>query len=327
LSKNLQIYHWEIQSHHLHCIMNSSVCINHNTAPITIESKMTKSHDQNNNLSVLKLTRKVSDERENRRSVSVLSCSSIPRKKQRQSFSMKTKLAWVKEYQLNPSGTNMRGWLDKKNIVENTKVSYTSFRRWNSTLQNMTNKDIMSYSSPYSKKNSVRPHDEMEKVLIDFLIIRNHRLRSSGRRKSTPGYIKAKAIEFYGELYGDDATHKFKASNGWLSRFQDAYRHLLDPDSLNQRENTEKDQNSLSCKEELNASCEDSEITIENDFQESDCSQEYREENPSLFGDQKLGAIDVAFLSEQSCFSSLDCYLDQPLTEREMEFMREGITS
>lgn len=150
--------------------------------------------------------------------------------KSRQSFSMATKILWVKEFQACPQGTNMRQWLEEKNVSAHTRVSYTSFRRWNMTLKNMTNKDILRCSSLFSKKNYCRPHSEMEKVLVEFLRIRNHRLRAFGRRKSTPGYIKSKAMEFYIEMYGDDCPQTFKASNGWLGRFQDSYAHLLDPD-------------------------------------------------------------------------------------------------
>jgi len=160
--------------------------------------------------------------------------------KSRQSFSMTTKIFWVKEFQACPQGTNMRKWLEEKNISENTRVSYTSFRRWNMTLKNMTNEDIFNCSSLFSKKNYRRPHSEMEKVLVEFLRIRNHRLRAFGRRKSTPGYIKAKAMEFYEELYGDDSTQKFKASNGWLGRFQDSYIHLLDPEFSKLENESEK---------------------------------------------------------------------------------------
>lgn len=280
----------------------------------------TKNHDTNGNSGVLKLCRKVTHERDDIYTVApVVSSSNIPRKKQRQSFSMKTKLSWVKDYQSKPAGTNMRSWLDRKNIDENTKVSYTSFRRWNSTLQHMTNRDIISCSSPYLKKNFISPHDEMEKVLIEFLKIRNHRLRSTGRRKSTPSYIKAKAIEFYGELYGDDSTHKFKASNGWLSRFQDAYRHLLDPDLLKQKETNGEDENYLKY-QDRNASSTVSPSIIEGDLSDSVF---YQEKNLPIFQEQKISLGDITPFTEPS---SLDLYLDQPLTEREMEFMRQGIS-
>lgn len=168
--------------------------------------------------------------RSNAHVIPLTSSSKNSSRKSRQSFSMATKIVWVKEFQACPQGTNMRKWLEDKNISENTSVSYTSFRRWNMSLKHMTNKDISRCSSLFSKKIYCRPHSEMEKVLVEFLRIRNQRLRAFGRRKSTPGYIKAKAMEFYVEMYGDDCPQKFKASNGWLGRFQDSYVHLLNPD-------------------------------------------------------------------------------------------------
>jgi len=123
----------------------------------------------------------------------------------------------------------MRNWLEKKNKVDNTKVSYTSFRRWVMNLQTMPPSHSETYF-PVHSKNFIRPQNEMEKVLVDFLRVRNSRLRAAGKRKSTPCYIRAKAKEFFDEIYGDDSSIDFKASIGWLGRFRDSYKHLFDPE-------------------------------------------------------------------------------------------------
>uniref|UniRef100_A0A7S2R705 HTH CENPB-type domain-containing protein n=1 Tax=Eucampia antarctica TaxID=49252 RepID=A0A7S2R705_9STRA len=207
---------------------------------------MSNSYDQNEKLCTLKLARKVSyndvDKNDIHTAAPVVSSDKSSERRIRQTFTMSTKISWVKGYLSCPQGTNMRNWLERKNASENTRVSYTSFRRWNMTLHNMTHKDIMNCSSRLSKKISVRPHNEMEKVLIEFLRIRNYRLRASGRRKSTPVYIRAKAKEFYEEMYGDDSPLEFKASSGWLGRFQDAYRHLIDPDFSQQEDENKKNE-------------------------------------------------------------------------------------
>ena len=194
-----------------------------------------RSRTDSDNLQRLTLARNVSDDREiilEKQVDQVVSSSQVARKKSRQSFSMSTKISWVKEYQSCPPGTNMRSWLEKKNASDSAKVSYTSFRRWVMNLQTMKQSDLETYFPVRSKKHFIRPHDEMEKVLVEFLRIRNSRLRAAGKRKSTPCYIRAKAKEFFDEMYGDDSSIDFKASNGWFGRFQDSYKHLLDPESI-----------------------------------------------------------------------------------------------
>jgi len=194
-----------------------------------------RSRSGGDNLRKPTLTRNVSDDTEDDHKPQadhVVSSSQVPKKKSRQSFSMSTKISWVKEYQSCPPGTNMRNWLEKKNKGGNTKVSYTSFRRWVMNLQTMSSSDLETYF-PVRSKNFVRPHNEMEKVLVEFLRVRNSRLRAAGKRKSTPCYIRAKAKEFFDEIYGDDSSIDLKASIGWLGRFTDSYKHVFDPEISN----------------------------------------------------------------------------------------------
>ena len=198
-------------------------------------SNLKRSRCNSDNLRRLPLARKVSDEREvilKTQVDQVVSSSQVAKKKSRQSFCMSTKISWVKDYQSCPPGTNMRRWLEEKNARDGTKVSYTSFRRWVVNLQSMTRSDLETYFPVYSRKNFTRPLNEMEEVLVKFLSVRNFRLHASGKRKSTPCYIRAKAKEFFDEMYGDDSSIDFKASNGWLDRFQNSFKHLLDPELL-----------------------------------------------------------------------------------------------
>ena len=69
----------------------------------------------------------------------------------------------------------------------------------------------------------------MEEILVGLLRIRNERLRKEGKPKSPHAYIRKKAEQFYFDMYGDSAT-SFKFSSGWVFRFQDRYKHVLDPD-------------------------------------------------------------------------------------------------
>jgi len=178
-----------------------------------------------------KLARTVSDNETDDHDIEVdqtVSSSQSEEKKSRQSFQMTTKISWVKEYQSCPKGTNMRYWLKRKNESENTKVSYTSFRRWVMNLQSMPNKELESLLRVRSKKKIIRPQNEMEEVLIEFLRIRNCRLQASGKPKSSPSYIRAKAKEFYEEMYGEKSSAEFNASTSWFGHFQDSYKHLFE---------------------------------------------------------------------------------------------------
>jgi hypothetical protein len=161
---------------------------------------------------------------------SYYSSSSQLERKSRRSYTTATKIEWVREFQSCPQGTTMRSWLQTKNKAEGTNVTYASFRRWVTNFQNVTDKNASTNVSSVVNNVPSCPLTALEDVLAQFLKLRNSRLRASEEPISSPNYIKAKALEFYEEMYGNDSTFEFRASNSWLHDFLESHKNALDPE-------------------------------------------------------------------------------------------------
>ena len=65
---------------------------------------------------------------------------------------------------------------------------------------------------------------------MQYLGVRNDTLRRKGLPITTIAFIKLKADMFYNDMYGSGVNVKdFKCSNGWVHRFKERYKDILDP--------------------------------------------------------------------------------------------------
>jgi len=154
-------------------------------------------------------------------------------KKSRKSYTLSAKIKVVKEYKSQQHRVSITKWLEKRNSASEIKLQYSSFKRWVQNYDTM----IQSSSVPSkleSKRVRTRPYEDMEKILAEYLSIRNMRLRSERKPVSSSTFIRNKASEFYIDLYGEEAAKLFKSSGGWAHRFQNCYKDILAPQEPNQ---------------------------------------------------------------------------------------------
>jgi len=160
------------------------------------------------------------------------------RKRQRCSYTYKEKLELIMEYRNAcemDKKVNLKPWLQDKNNRDGTSLAYMTVFKWYKQFKDM---DPLAEIITNNHTNSLkrirrRPYQELEKILVDILRIRNKTLLAKGLPLSDAAFIKSRAEELYADLYvpDDDLNKDFKCSVGWISRFKERHKHDIDPTS------------------------------------------------------------------------------------------------
>eukprot|EP01083_Nonionella_stella_P035130 95951_1 len=166
------------------------------------------------------------------------------RKRQRCSYTYKEKVELIMEYK-NANAcemdknkkVNLKPWLQDKNNRDGTSLAYMTVFKWYKQFKDMdplaTAEIVTNNHTNSLKRIRSRPYQELEKILVDILRIRNKTLFAKGLPLSDAAFIKSRAEELYADLYvpdDDDNSNKdFKCSVGWISRFKERHKHDIDP--------------------------------------------------------------------------------------------------
>ena len=156
------------------------------------------------------------------------------KKTTRRCYKLSTKIKLVEEYRSHHPAIPMSQWLQKLNVSSegNCVLPYSTFKKWVNNYDDMVakaDKFNECKGKLEKKKLRVRPYSDMESILAEYLRLRNIRLRSEGKPISSMNFIRAKAKEFYADLYGEEKAQLFKASSGWACRFKKYFRSILKP--------------------------------------------------------------------------------------------------
>ena len=176
----------------------------------------------------------VKRKKENDESSSINGSNDSNKKITRRCYKLSTKIKLVEDYRSHHPAMPMSQWLQKLNVSSEGDfvLPYSTFKKWVNNYDDMVakaDKFNECKGKLEKKKLRVRPYSDMESILAEYLRLRNIRLRSEGKPISSMNFIRAKAKEFYADLYGEEKAQLFKASSGWACRFKKYFRSILKP--------------------------------------------------------------------------------------------------